>query len=116
MNDEAILITFVIVGALITYMIFFMSRIMRQESRPSETGEGAIECGCEAVGEARGIGFRYFNFAILFLVFEIAALFTFLFAVNKVRNISMLFSLGVFIITLIITIFWATKKEDLYAT
>ena len=73
------LLAFLVVGALAVAGILILSWCVRpHRRRPS--GETTYECGFPAAGDRRAIGFSYFTYAALFLLFDLAVLYLYLYA------------------------------------
>jgi NADH:ubiquinone oxidoreductase subunit 3 (subunit A) len=110
-----LVIIFVLVGlaSLIGMLIFsWMIRPLKRRPRAEQT----YECGYEAKGDPRAIGFNFMHYAVLFLVFDIAAIYLFLYAFvpNMPVGVTISFLLG--IATLGLMILYGTKKRRYYAT
>lgn len=78
------------------------------DSRASET----YECGYPAVGDPRAIGFQYLNYAALFLVFDIAAIYLFLYARLNPLPGAATSGMLVGIVTLCLMILFTTGRRD----
>ena len=85
-------------------------RPIKQRDEAQET----YECGYPAKGDPRAVGFGYLGYATLFLIFDIAAVYLFLFATiphpSSSVTTSMLLALG----TLALLIIAGTKKRRYY--
>ena len=77
LNPFIALIVFAIVGAGMAIAPLILSRLLRP-SKPSKEKLMAYECGEIPIGEAK-LTFEYYAYAALFLIFEIATVFLFLF-------------------------------------
>jgi NADH:ubiquinone oxidoreductase subunit 3 (subunit A) len=90
-------------------MLIFSWLVRPIKERPAS--QQSYECGYPAKGDARAIGFNYLHYAALFLVFDLAALFLFLFAsieqVPPLVTISFFLGLG----TLGLMILYGTRKR-----
>jgi NADH-quinone oxidoreductase subunit A len=95
-------------------MLFLSWAIRPLKQRPR--GQETYECGYEAKGDPRAIGFNYIHYAVLFLVFDIAVVYLFLYAFlpNAPIGVTVSFLLG--IATLGLMILYGTKKRRYYAT
>ncbi len=76
------LVTFLIVGSLMVSVVLILSWCVRPLRRRPES-ETTYECGFPAEGDKRAIGFGYFTYAALFLLFDLAVLYLYLYATNK---------------------------------
>jgi NADH-quinone oxidoreductase subunit A len=105
-----VLPVFALVGTVMVSAVLIFSwlvRPLKQRPKAQET----YECGYPAVGDARSIGFNYLSYAALFLVFDVAALFLFLYASIKdvPGMVTISFLLGV--LTLGLMILYGTRKR-----
>jgi len=75
------LVIFLIVGAVMASVVLFLSWCVRPLRRRPES-ETTYECGFPAQGDRRAIGFGYFTYAALFLLFDLAVLYLYLYATN----------------------------------
>jgi NADH:ubiquinone oxidoreductase subunit 3 (subunit A) len=103
-------VVFIIVGMLMLCVVLFLSwavRPLRERPRSQET----YECGFKAQGDARAIGFNYLQYAVLFLIFDIAALYLFLFAVLPQMPAIVTISFLIGIATLGLMILYGTKSR-----
>ncbi|MDD9953350.1 MAG: NADH-quinone oxidoreductase subunit A [Candidatus Woesearchaeota archaeon] len=85
--------------------------------RPLKTTSSneTYECGMIAQGTHREIGFNFINYATLFLVFDIATIYLFLFAVAGITFIGGInFVLG--LATLCLIILYGTKRRSYLVT
>lgn len=98
---------FALVGAAIIIAIFMVSRLLREDSKGDDS---QVECGMPAEGNARAIGFKFFNYASLFLVLELAALFFFLASIKE-ATFSTFFILVFISLVLGIAILFAARTE-----
>lgn len=110
---QAVLV-FTIIGLLMLGVVLFLSwavRPLRERRRAQET----YECGFPAQGNPRAIGFTYLHYAALFLVFDLAALFLFLYAVaEQPANVTIAFFFGIGILGLMIL--YGTRPRRYHAT
>ncbi|RUA17512.1 MAG: NADH-quinone oxidoreductase subunit A [Clostridia bacterium] len=83
--------------------------------RPNPLKNSTYECGMETVGDA-WVQFRaqYYLFALIFVIFDIEAIFLFPFAVafNKIGLFALLEAI-IFIIILVVGLIYAWKKQAL---
>jgi NADH:ubiquinone oxidoreductase subunit 3 (subunit A) len=111
---SGVVAVYTIVGLLMLGVVILLSwcvRPLRQRQRAQET----YECGFPAQGDARSIGFNYMQYAALFLVFDIAALFLFLYAVSsRPADVTIGFFLGLGLLGLMIL--YGTRPRRYHAT
>ena len=90
MKELACLAVFTILSALFA-IIMIIAGFLCQYKKKSELKESIYECGIKPFGTANEIKFdiRYFNYAILFLIFDIETVFLYPFA-NTCRRIFIL--------------------------
>ncbi len=73
------LAAFAIIGGLMTGFVVILSWCVRPiRRRPAS--ESTYECGFPAAGERRAIGFGFFTYAALFLLFDLGVLYLYLYA------------------------------------
>lgn len=108
-----VVLIFTAVLAILLGVMLFLSWCIRPiKVRPK--AQEVYECGFPAKGEARSIGFNYLNYAVLFLIFDLAALYLFLYAsIPEVPGVvTVSFMIG--IATLGLMIIYGTKKRRYY--
>lgn len=83
--------------------------------RPDRIKEDTYECGVETEGTAWvQFNFRYYYFALMFVIFDVEAVFLYPWAVSIERvAISGLIAIATFIIVLTIGLFYAWRKDAL---
>lgn len=83
MNEYLVLIFFLFLGGFIAGAAILVGKLLGMHSKDTGAKYSAYECGVETFGNAR-IQFKvgYYIFALLFLVFDIEALFLFPALVN----------------------------------
>jgi len=100
-------------------MTFFATRLFRP-NRPSPLKDMTYECGEEPEGEAMiRFHFQYYMFAIIFVVFDVAAIFLLLFALQAGPILTggfashplTIVALFTFIAVLFVTTNYALRKE-----
>lgn len=101
-------------SALILALAFALNP--KKKSKPQDT----FECGVEYYGDARGLfNVKFYRVAILFIIFDIEAVFLFPWAVNLIGfkeaglGYFFLFSMFVFFLILIIGLYYEYKKGGL---
>jgi NADH:ubiquinone oxidoreductase subunit 3 (subunit A) len=73
------ILAFTIVGLLMAGFVLFLSWAVRPLTR-RPSAESTYECGFPAQGDRRAIGFGYFTYAAVFLLFDLAVLYLYLYA------------------------------------
>ncbi len=82
MGDYGMILMFTVVGAGFVIVSLCMSWALRP-SKPSPEKLSTYECGEEPFGDARHqFNFRYYIFALLFVVFDVESIFIFPWAVQ----------------------------------
>lgn len=86
-----------------------------QPKNPTKIKESTYECGMNTFGDSRiQFGIKYYVYAILFIIFEIEAIFLFPFAViYKQLKLFALVEVLIFILILVIGLVYAWKKDAL---
>jgi NADH:ubiquinone oxidoreductase subunit 3 (subunit A) len=110
----AMLIFILVVLALLLFMLFLSWCVRPLRERPK--GQETYECGFPAKGDARTIGFNYIHYATLFLIFDVAALYLFLYASIPQVPVPVTISFMLGILTLGLIILYGTKKRRYYVT
>jgi len=110
---------FLLIALAFPIMTFFATRLFRP-THPSPLKDMTYECGEEPEGEAMiRFHFQYYMFAIIFVVFDVAAVFLLLFALQAnsllagglAANPLAVLSIILFIAILFVTTNYALKKE-----
>lgn len=106
-------LVFGIIGLVMLSVVLFLSWAVRP-LRVRPKSQSTYECGYEAFGDARAIGFNYMQYASLFLIFDVAVIYLFLYAVLPAMPgmVTISFLLG--IATLGLMILYGTKKRRYY--
>lgn len=100
---------FMAVATLFLALMCVFSWLIRPiRRRPA--AEETYECGIPAEGEHRGFGFQYLNYAILFLVFDLAGLYLFLYAAGNLP-LAAAGSLAFAIATLCLIIVYGARRS-----
>ena len=115
MKELACLAVFTILSALLA-IIMVIAGFLCQYKKDTKIKKTTYECGVLPFGTANNIKFdiRYFNYAILFLIFDIETIFLYPFAVSL--NILGLFAIietFLFVSILLIGLYFAIKKKFL---
>lgn len=82
---------------------------------PSDEKNSTYECGMKLFSDSRiQFDIRFFNFAILFLIFDIETIFLFPFAINfNQLEAFALIEVFIFVVLLLLALIFAVKKEIL---
>ena len=105
---------FIIISALLAAAMILAGFIC-QYRRKSEVKESTYECGLEPFNDARiKFDVKYFNYAILFLIFDIETIFLYPFAV-KLDSLGMFAVIEAFVFVglLLLGLFFVIKKKML---
>jgi len=110
---------FILVALIFPIQTFLATRLFRP-NRPSPLKDMTYECGEEPEGEAMiRFHFQYYMFAIIFVVFDVAAVFLLLFALEAKTLLAdgvaapvAVLAILLFVGILFITTNYALKKEE----
>ena len=100
-------------------MAFFFALLMLlagfvcQYKQSSQTKESIYECGILPLGDARiKFDVKYFNYAILFLIFDLETIFLYPFAVSvNALGLFAVIEAFVFLIILLVGLFFVIRKN-----
>ena len=108
------ILLFAVLAALFPLTALLIGRYLRP-SAPSQSKLSAYECGIELTGPARGrYSIRFFIVAMLFVVFDVEALFLFPWAVRyRQWGWFGIAEAGVFLGLLVVGYIWALRKNVL---
>lgn len=73
------LAAFTVIGVVMASVVVFLSWAVRPLTR-RPASESTYECGFPAQGDRRALGFGYFTYAAVFLLFDLAILYLYLYA------------------------------------
>ncbi len=107
---------FVVIAILFPFLTYFATRLLRRDS-PTPLKLSTYECGVVPEGEANvQFNFQYYLFAIMFIVFDVAAIFIILFGLIYAGGISVQAQILMVLFILIITAatLYSLKKEEVY--
>jgi len=104
---------FTVVGLGLLGFVLFLSWAIRP-LKERKAAQETYECGYPAEGDRRAIGFNYLNYAVLFLIFDLAAIYLFLYASipQLPATVTVSFLLG--IATLGLMILYGTRQRRYY--
>ncbi len=114
LNDYAWVVTFGIVGILFVVASFVISWLIRP-NHPTEEKESTYECGEQTIGSSWiQFNVRYYIFCLIFVIFDVEALFLFPWAVVfKQLSLFGFVEMMIFIIILVVGFIYAWGKADL---
>ena len=104
-----------IVPASMLMVSWMFSKVGMRPNKPEPVKSEVYECGMETIGGRWGqFNFRYYTYALLFVIFGVEVIFIFPWAVkfHKLGAFAMA-EMGVFILVLLIGWVYAWRKEDL---
>ncbi|MCK5547716.1 MAG: NADH-quinone oxidoreductase subunit A, partial [Thermoplasmata archaeon] len=105
-----------VIALLLPVVTFVLSGLLRPR-KPSELKFTTYECGEEPIGEAQiQFHFQYYMFAIIFVVFDVVAVFLLLWALMfselpLAENLAVHIAVVIFVITTGVAVVYALKKE-----
>ena len=91
------------------------SKIGIRPQKPNPVKDDVYECGMQTIGGRWGqFNFRYYMYALLFVVFDVAVIFVYPWAARliKLETSALLAMLG-FLLMLVVAWLYALKKQDL---
>jgi len=94
---------------------WLLSRVRIRPSKPSPVKSDVYECGMQIMGGRWGqFNFRYYMYALLFVIFDVEVVFIFPWAVqfNKL-GLFALIEMVIFILILVLGWAYAWRKQDL---
>lgn len=112
-STEVILLVFGILGFLIPIGTIEASLFLREPNRKEFAKYTAFECGEIPIGDNRAIGFQYYQYALLFLVFEVSIILFFLWG-STVQKDQLQLPFLIFIGLLLFAVFYATREREYY--
>lgn len=113
-NNYVIVVIFMALGILLPAAAFTASRLLRPH-KPNRLKQTTYESGNEPVGESHiRFNVRYYLFALMFVIFEVEAVFLFPWAVAYERlGLFALVEMAIFIILLLVGLIYAWKEKVL---
>lgn len=114
MKELIFLIVFIILSACFAFAALIASFICSPKAESDEKST-TYECGMKLFSDARiQFDVKFFNYAIMFLIFDVEAIFLFPFAVNFGQlQIFAIVEVFIFIALLLFALIYAIKKEVL---
>ncbi|HAA94195.1 MAG: NADH-quinone oxidoreductase subunit A [SAR202 cluster bacterium] len=96
-------------------MSWMASRIGLRPNKPTEVKLDTYECGVETLGGQWNLfNFRYYMFAILFVIFDVEVVFLYPWATKFLRlELFALIEMAVFVGILVVGLAYAWRKNDL---
>ena len=94
---------------------FLLSRLGVRPQKPNPVKQDIYECGMETIGGRWGqFNFRYYMYALLFVIFDVAVIFVYPWAIRLSKlGLFALIEMLAFIIILGFGWFYAWRKQDL---
>ena len=104
-----------IVPASMMMISWLVSKARIRPEVPSEVKSDIYECGMQAIGGRWGqFNFRYYMYALLFVIFDVEVIFIYPWAVRFNRlGLFALIEMAVFILILLVGLVYAWRKQDL---
>lgn len=114
LKELIFLIVFIILSTAFAFAALIASFIFAPKAESDEKNT-TYECGMKLFSDARiQFDIKFFNFAIMFLIFDIETIFLFPFAINFVQlQTFAIVEAFIFIALLLLALFYAIKKEIL---
>lgn len=114
MKELVFLLVFIVLSTAFALAALIASFICSPKAESSEKCS-TYECGMKLFSDARiQFDMKFFNYAILFLIFDVETIFLFPFAVNfNQLQAFALVEVAIFVILLIFALIFAIKKEVL---
>ncbi len=105
----------VIVPTSILLLSWLASRFGLRPNNPSSVKQETYECGVETIGGRwNRFNFRYYMFAILFVIFDIEVVFLYPWATKFLKlELFALIEVLVFVLVLLVGLAYAWRKRDL---
>jgi NADH:ubiquinone oxidoreductase subunit 3 (subunit A) len=109
---------FVLIAISFPFMTYFATRLLRTDN-PTPLKQTTYECGEVPEGEANvQFNFQYYLFAIMFIVFDVAAIFIILFALIYRDFLALdplaMTMMAFFILIMTAATLYSLKKEEVY--
>jgi len=104
---------FLAIAVVFPFLVYFITRLVRPD-KPSPLKDTTYECGEVPEGEAQiQFNFQYYMFALIFVVFDVAAIFLMLMAlVFTGLSDAAKAAIILFVAVLFVTTNYALKKEE----
>lgn len=114
MKELVCLIVFLVLSTLFA-IIMVVAGFICQYKKESSVKNSVYECGVNPFGDARvKFDIRYFNYAILFLIFDVETIFLYPFAVSfESLGLFAVIEAFIFVLILLSGLFFAIKKKML---
>lgn len=114
MRELVCLAIFVILSTLLA-IAMIVAGFLCQYKKDTSAKKSTYECGILPFGDAKvKFDIRYFNYAVLFLIFDIETIFLYPFAVTlNSLGLFAIFEAFIFVLILLFGLFFAIKKKML---
>lgn len=112
MKELICLLGFVVLSSAFAIAALVASFICAPKNKTEEKGS-VYECGMEPFSDSRiQFDVKYFNYAVMFLVFDVESIFLFPFAINFMQlKIYAIVEVTIFVALLLFALFFAVKKN-----
>lgn len=114
MKELVFLMVFIILSIMFALAALIASFICAPKAESDEKST-TYECGMKLFSDARiQFDIKFFNYAVLFLIFDVETIFLFPFAINfgQLQAFAMV-EVTIFVALLLMALFYAVKKEIL---
>lgn len=114
MKELVFLLVFIVLSTAFAVTALIASIICAPKSESKEKSS-TYECGMKLFSDARiQFDIRFFNFAIMFLIFDVEAVFLFPFAINYSQlELFAIVEVFIFVALLVLALIYAVNKEIL---
>ena len=110
---------FAVIAVMVPVSMIMASRLTAmlgiRPNNPSPVKQETYECGMEALGGRWSqFNFRYYMYAILFVIFDVEVVFLYPWAAKFLQmELFALIEMGVFVLVLLVGLAYAWRKKDL---
>ena len=110
---------FAVIAVMVPVSMIMASRLTAvlgiRPNNPSVVKQETYECGMEALGGRWSqFNFRYYTYAILFVIFDVEVVFLYPWAAKFLQmELFALIEMGVFVLVLLVGLAYAWRKKDL---
>ena len=113
-QDYATVLTFLFMGFVLMSIFLGLAKVFKPNN-PTEEKLSTYECGVDPVGEGWSQTYvRYYIFGLLFVIFDVEAIFIFPWAVNlETLGYFGLIEMLIFIFILVLGLVYAIRKDGL---
>jgi NADH:ubiquinone oxidoreductase subunit 3 (subunit A) len=105
------ILIFAVIGLAFTGLFWMVSKLVRPRN-PTPLKYLTYECGEKPEGPARILGFEYYLFAILFVVFDVVSIFLYLWALIYIDLPSLIIlQMYLFVLMLCVVVYYSLRVE-----